>query len=344
MFNEDLKLNKEYCSKFGQPESGKLESKSMRAGFGEGLLQAGTADKRVVALCADLVDSVQISPFRKKFPERFVEVGVAEQNLVTVASGMAAMGKIPFAASYAIFSPGRNWEQIRTTICYNDLPVKIIGSHVGVSVGPDGGSHQALEDIALMRVLPRMSVLSPCDYDQARKAASAMARTGSPVYMRLARDPLPTITTAETPFEIGKAQLIWESSPEKIKKNKLDAAIIATGSLLHRSILAALRLKKEGKHVAVLNVHTIKPLDESAIVEIASRAGSLVTVEEHQIAGGLGSAVAECLARHISVPIEFVGVKDQFGQSGKSDELLDFYGLSDHDIYKAVQRAILRKK
>ncbi len=340
MLNPELKLNQSILDP-------KVEKKSMRAGFGEGLLRAGQEDKNIVALCADLTDSLNMTSFKAKFPERFFEIGVAEQNLVTVASGMASMGKIPFAGSYAIFSPGRNWEQIRTTICYNDVPVKIIGSHVGVSVGPDGGSHQALEDMALMRILPRMVVVSPCDAIQAKKAAEAIAKNGSPSYMRLTRDPVPLLTTDNTPFELGKAQIMYLPEIHSAKKGstakEYDATIIATGSLLHNSIMVAAKLSIEGKRVAVVNIHTIKPLDESAIISMAQRSGALVTVEEHQISGGLGSAVAECTARIFPVHIEFVGVKDSFGQSGTSGELIKLYGLDEASIYKAVHRAILRK-
>lgn len=325
----------------------------MRKGFGEGLVKAAEADKRVVGLCADLTESVQMEPFKKKFPERFIEVGVAEQNLVTVASGMAAMGKIPFVGSYAVFSPGRNWEQIRTTICYNDRPVKIIGSHVGVSVGPDGGSHQALEDIALMRVLPRMTVISPCDAIEARKATIAAAKTSDPTYIRLNRNSTPIITTEEMPFEIGKAQVVFKSeilnsrqiqnSNPKIPNFQFDVGIIATGSLLFKALKTAKKLTEEGKGVIVMNMATIKPLDEHAVIQLAHETRGIVTVEEHLIAGGMGSAVAECLASHFPTPIEFVGVKDKFGQSGTPDELLEHYGLGEKDIYAAVQRVMLRK-
>src|SRR3989338_8292617 len=340
-----------------------VEQVSTRKGFGEGLIKAAEADKRIVGLCADLTESTQMEPFKKKFLERFIEIGVAEQNLVTVASGMAAMGKIPFVGSYAIFSPGRNWEKIRTTICYNNQQVKIIGSHVGVSVGPDGGSHQALEDIALMRVLPRMVVISPCDAIEARKATIAAAKKDSPTYIRLTRNPTSIITTEETPFEIGKAQIVFKSevrgtksdplrrsfseartnSKSKNPNSQFDVGIIATGALLYRALKVAKKLETEGKNVIVMNLATIKPLDEHAIIKIAHETRALVTVEEHQIRGGMGSAVAECLAAHFPVPIEFIGVKDQFGQSGQPDELLEYYGLSEEDIYAAVQRVVLRK-
>jgi transketolase len=277
--------------------------------------------------------------FKKKFPERFVEIGVAEQNLVTVASGMAAMGKIPFCSSYAMFSPGRSWEQIRTTVCYNDRPVKIVGSHAGVSVGPDGGTHQAIEDIAIMRILPRMVVLSPCDSIEAKKATLASAKNGTPVYIRLAREKTPVMTTEDTPFEIGKAQVFF--APEKMKA---DVGIVATGALVHKALEAAKWLSNEGVRVKVLNFATIKPLDEKALVDLAHEAGAIVTVEEHQVAGGFGSAVSECLARKAPVPIEFIGVQDKFGQSGTPEELIEHYGMGTQHIKTAVKKVLLRKK
>jgi transketolase len=267
--------------------------------------------------------------FKERFPRRFVEIGVAEQNLATVASGMAAMGKIPFISSYAMFSPGRNWEQIRTTICYNNRPVKIAGSHAGVSVGPDGGTHQAIEDIAITRVIPRMVVVSPCDAVEAKKATVAAAKTGTPVYLRLAREKTPVMTTPETPFEIGKAQTFWTSEKPKV-------GIIATGALLYKALLAAKKLENEIE-VEILNLSTIKPLDEKAIIALAKKAGKIVTVEEHQIAGGMGSAVAECLAQKYPVPIEFIGVRDQFGQSGIPEELIEHYGMGKDAIIEAVR-------
>lgn len=313
-----------------------LEQNPIRKGYGEGLLAAGEADKNVVALCADLTESTQTHLFAKKFPERFVEIGVAEQNLASVASGMAAMGKIPFITSYAMFSPGRNWEQIRTTVCYNDRPVKIVGSHAGISVGPDGGTHQAIEDLAITRVIPRMVVISPCDSVEAKKATIAAAKTGTPVYLRLGREKTPVMTTEDTPFEIGKAELFFETE-------KPDVVIIGTGALVHKALVVAQELGKSGTNVNVLNLSTIKPLDEKSIVEQAKKAGAVVTVEEHQIRGGLGSAVAECLAKHNPVPIEFVGVDDQFGQSGTPAELIEHYGMGVEAIKKAVKRVVGRK-
>ncbi len=311
----------------------------IRRGFGEGLLAAGEADDRVVGLCADLTESTQMHLFREKFPRRFIEIGVAEQNLVTVASGMASMGKIPFVSSYAMFSPGRNWEQIRTTIAYNDVPVKIIGSHAGVSVGPDGGTHQALEDIALMRVLPNMTVISPCDSIEARKATEAAAQTKAPTYIRLIREKTPVITTEKTPFEIGVARVYFEPIT-----GKPDVAIIATGALVYRALLAAKELEKEKIGVIVVNLSTIKPLDEETILRVAKSAGAIVTVEEHQIAGGMGGAVAELLAAKLPVPIEFIGIRDKFGQSGRPEELLEHYGMGISHIKAAVLKVLKRKE
>ncbi len=313
-----------------------VEQIPIRKGYGEGLLAAAELDERIVALSADLTESTQTLPFKNKFPERFVQIGVAEQNLASVASGMAAMGKIPFITSYAMFSPGRNWEQIRTTICYNDRPVKIAGSHAGISVGPDGGTHQAVEDIAITRVIPKMVVISPCDSIEAKKATMAAAKTDTPVYIRLAREKTPVITTLETPFEIGKAEVFHDTE-------KPEAVIIATGALVHKALVVAHDLGKEGIAVNVVNVHTIKPLDEQTIIDQAKISGAVVTVEEHQIHGGMGSAVAECLAQHAPVPVEFVGVRDEFGQSGKPEELIEHYGMGVNAIHEAVKKVIGRK-
>lgn len=332
MLNPSLQLNPKLFDK-------DVEIQPIRKGFGEGLLVAAEADNRVVGLCADLTESTYMHLFKEKFPERFIEMGVAEQNLVTVASGMAAMGKIPFVTSYAIFSPGRNWEQIRTTIAYNNRPVKIAGSHAGVSVGPDGGTHQALEDIALMRVIPRMVVLSPCDMIEARKATIAAARTETPVYIRLARESTPVITTQETPFEMGKANLFF--TPENGQQPSV--GIIATGSLVHEALKAARELESRGTQVSVLNLSTIKPLDEEAVVALARSARAIVTVEEHQRMGGMGSAVAECLSQKQPVPIEFVAIDDQFGQSGTPAELIAHYELSAPYIIEASRKVLKRK-
>lgn len=315
-----------------------VEQVPIRKGFGEGLLAAGEKDAKIVALCADLTESTQMYMFKEKFPERFVEIGVAEQNLASVASGMAAMGKLPVISSYAMFSPGRNWEQIRTTICYNDRKVIIAGSHAGISVGPDGGTHQAVEDIAITRVIPNMTVVSPCDAIEAKKAMVALVGDfiKTPSYLRLAREKTPVITTEDTPFEIGKAQIFYESA-------KANVAIIATGALVHKALLAAKELEDSGIGSIVINLSTIKPLDEATIIEVAKKAGRVVTVEEHQVAGGMGSAVAECLAQNFPVPIEFVGVKNKFGQSGKPEELIEHYGMGTSHIKKAVEKVLARK-
>lgn len=315
-----------------------IEQAPIRNGFGTGLVEAGTKDTRIVGLCADLTESTRMEEFAKKFPERFIEMGIAEQNLASVASGMAAMGKIPFISSYAAFSPGRNWEQIRTTICYNDVPVKIAGSHAGISVGPDGGTHQALEDIALMRVMPNMDVIVPCDSIEAHKATVAIAQTNRPSYIRLAREKSPVITTLASPFEIGKAQIVFRSEGDT-----MDVGIIACGVMVHKAILAARELEDQGIKVTVLNMSTIKPLDTKAIDILVQEARGLVTVEEHQIAGGLGSAVAEYVAAHTPVPIEFVGMQDRFGQSGKPEELLNFYNINQNGIEEAVYKLVSRK-
>ena len=332
MLNPDLNLNKKIFDS-------DVELQPIRKGFGEGLLKAAELDKKVVGLCADLTESTYMLAFKQKYPERFIEIGVAEQNLASVASGVAAMGKIPFITSYAMFSPGRNWEQIRTTIAYNNRPVKIAGSHAGISVGPDGGTHQAIEDIAITRVIPRMVVISPCDSIQAKKATMAAAKTNDPTYIRLAREKTAVMTTDNTPFEIGKAYVVFESKDKK----KADVAIIATGALLFKALKVAHRLESEGKSAIVVNVATIKPLDEHTIVSVAHQAKAVVTVEEHQIRGGMGSAVAECLAAHFPVPMEFIGVNDQFGQSGTPDELIELYGMGEKHIYDTVHRAMLRK-
>ena len=306
-----------------------------RDGYGKGVVEAGEKDARVVVLCADLAESTRSHWFKEKFPARYVELGVAEQNLATIGAGLANYGKIPFISSYAVFSPGRNNEQIRTTIAINNVPVKIVGAHAGVSVGPDGATHQALEDIALMRVLPNMTVIVPADAEEARKATYAAAFTGTPVYLRLAREKTPVFTTADSPFEIGKANVLWETKDPEV-------AIIACGPLVHNALLAAKALESEIRTV-VINSHTVKPLDRDTILRSAKETGAVVTVEEHQIAGGMGSAVAELLAQEFPVPIEFVGVHDQFGQSGEPDELIEHYGMGVASIKKAIQKVLARK-
>lgn len=312
------------------------ETAPTRQGFGEGLVEAGEKDPKIVALSADLTESTKMDLFEKKFPERFVQVGVAEQNLVTVASGMAAYGKIPFVTSYAAFSPGRNWEQIRTTIALNDVPVKVVGSHAGLLTGPDGATHQMLEDIALMRVMPNMMVFSPCDADEARKVTLAAATSGKPAYIRVEREKMPRMTTKATPFAIGKANVMWQTEKPVV-------AIFATGSLLYNALKAARDLEKEGIQVTVTNIHTIKPIDNDAIVREAQRAGAVVTVEEHQIYGGLGSAIAEVLGKAAPTPMEFVAVQDKYGQSGTATQLIEHYGLGVSHIIAATKKVIPRK-
>lgn len=300
---------------------------STRKGFGKGLLEAGRRDENVVAACADLTESTQMSLFAKEFPDRFVEIGVAEQNLVTVGSGMAAMGKIPFVSSYAAFSPGRNWEQIRTTICLNDRPVKVIGSHAGLSVGPDGATHQMLEDIAIMRVLPNMVVISPVDSHEAVRATIAIAADNRPAYMRLAREATPIVTTNKTPFEIGKAYVYTEGS---------DITVVSTGVMTYQAMVASEKLFKDGIDLEVIHCPTIKPLDAALILKSAQKTGRVITVEEGQINGGLGGAVAELLSEEHPTHLKRIGMRDRFGESGTPDELMAHFGLTAKHIMMAA--------
>lgn len=308
--------------------TGELKSEPIRKGFGLGLLEAGKRWKDVVAACADLTESTQMHLFKEAFPERFVEVGVAEQNLVTVGSGLAAMGKIPFVSSYAAFSPGRNWEQIRTTICLNDRPVKVIGSHAGVSVGPDGATHQMLEDLALMRALPNMVVIAPCDSQEAYKATLAMATDSRPNYMRLAREATPVFTTEKTPFEIGQAQVFWPGE---------DVTLIATGTMTYQAMEAADLLADHKIKAEVVHVATIKPLDGKTILASAAKTGHVISIEEAQINGGLGGAVAELLSENLPTPMIRMGMRDRFGESGKPEELLKHFGLTAEHIATAAR-------
>lgn len=300
-----------------------VPTEPIRKGFGRGLKQAGDEDMRVVALCADLTESTQMHYFKGAHPERFVEMGVAEQNLVTVASGMAAMGKIPFASSYAAFSPGRNWEQIRTTVCLNDRPVKIVGSHAGISVGADGATHQMLEDIALMRSLPNMIVIAPGDSVEAEKATLAIAKNDKPSYIRLAREATPVFTTPLTPFEVGKAYVVREGH---------DLTLLATGTMTYQCLLAGAVLQNEGISAEVVHVPTIKPLDTETILNSLRKTGRGITVEEGQIAAGFGSAVAELLSEQLPTPLKRIGMQDRFGESGKPTELLAHFGLDANGI------------
>lgn len=314
--------------------TGELVMEPNRKGFGRGLLAAGKLNVNVVAACADLTESTQISLFRDEFPERFIEIGVAEQNLVTVGAGLAAIGKIPFVASYAAFSPGRNWEQIRTTICLNDRPVKIVGAHTGLYTGKDGATHQMLEDIALMRVLPNMVVMAPCDSIEAEKMTLAMAADPRPNYMRLAREALPTITTSKTPFEIGTAYVYEKGS---------DVTIISTGTMTYQALLAAEKLYKEGIEAEVVHVPTIKPLDTDTVLKSVRKTGCVVTIEEAQINGGLGGAIAELLGEECPVPLKRIGMQDHFGESGDPAELFTHFGLDAKHIAMAAHLVIERK-
>lgn len=307
------------------------ELEPIRKGYGRGLLEAGKRWDNVVGLVADLTESTQMNLFAEAFPERFVEVGVAEQNLVTVGAGMAAMGKIPFVSSYAAFSPGRNWEQIRTTICLNDRPVKIVGSHAGVSVGPDGATHQMLEDLALMRALPNMVVIAPGDSEEAEKATIAMATDKRPNYMRLAREATPIITTDQTPFEIGKAYVYHEGA---------DVSLIATGTMTYQALEAAKILDKDGISAEVVHVPTVKPLDETTISHSVAKTRHVVTAEEAQINGGLGGAIAELLGEKLPTQMVRIGMKDRFGESGKPEELLHHFGLTSAHIATAAHQLL----
>lgn len=305
----------------------------IRAGFGRGLKRAGEKDEKVVALCADLSESTQMSLFRDAFPDRFIEVGVAEQNLVTVASGLARAGKIPFTSSYAAFSPGRNWEQIRTTVCLNDQPVKVIGSHAGVSVGPDGATHQMLEDIALMRVLPKMVVIAPGDSVEAEKATLAIAFNNRPSYLRLAREKTPVFSTPDSPFEIGRAYVLREGG---------DVSLLGTGTMTYQLLRAADILSEQGIDAEVVHVPTIKPLDEATILSSVEKTGRVVTAEEAQVIGGFGSAVAELLSEKLPAPLKRVGMRDRFGESGSPNELLAHFGLDGAAIARSASEFIER--
>lgn len=308
-----------------------VKQEPTRSGFGRGLVTAGERDKNVVALCADLTESTKMDGFAKAFPERFIEVGVAEQNLVTVASGMALTGKIPFLASYATFSPGRNWEQIRTSVCLNEANVKIVGAHAGVSVGPDGATHQMLEDIALMRVLPNMTVVVPCDSVEAEKATLAIAAHKGGAYIRLGREKSPVITTADTPFKLGKIQVFREGG---------DITIVACGSMVFQALFAAEELSKKGIEAEVINCPVIKPLDTVGLLVSIRKTNRVITIEEGQIAGGLGGAVAELAAEHFPVPVSRLGMRDRFGESGKPAELLEHFGLTAPHIVKRAKELI----
>lgn len=329
MLNKNAKLSEKIFTD-------KVEMKPTRDGLGLGTIEAGKKDERVVVLSADLAESVRAEWFQKEFPDRYIEIGVAEQNLATVGAGLANYGKIPFITSYAAFSPGRNWEQIRTTIALNNVPAKVCGMHAGVQTGPDGATHQMLEDIAIMRAMPNMIVVVPADAEEGRKATFGAAFNGKPTYLRFGREKMAVMTTADTPFEIGKAYYLWKSE-------KPDVGIIGCGPLLYEALLAAKQLEKEGIRVSVLNSHTVKPLDEESVLSLAKEAGAIVTVEEHQTIGGLGGAVAEFLAKTHPAPIEFIGMQDEFGQTGTAAELIKHYKLDASAIAEAVKKVKNRK-
>ncbi len=307
--------------------SKEVEVEPIRAGFGRGLKLAGEKNENVVALCADLTESTQMHLFREAFPKRFIEIGIAEQNLVTVAAGLARAGKIPFTSSYAAFSPGRNWEQIRTTATLNNQPVKVVGSHAGVSVGPDGATHQMLEDIALMRVLPNMVVVAPGDSLEAEKATLALAENGKPSYLRLAREKTPIFSTADAPFEIGKAYVLKEGT---------DVSLLGTGTMTYHLLAAAKLLEGQGINAEVVHVPTIKPLDTETILASAKKTGRIVTAEEAQAAGGFGSAVTEFISSTLPMPVKRIGIQDRFGESGIPNELMEYFGLSGDKIAETV--------
>ena len=310
------------------------EKKDTRSGFGAGLAALGKSNPNVVALCADLTGSLKMNAFRDAHPDRFFQVGIAEANMMGLAAGMTIGGKIPFTGTFANFSTGRVYDQIRQSIAYSGKNVKICASHAGLTLGEDGATHQILEDIGMMQMLPHMTVINPCDYNQTMAATIAIAEHDGPVYLRFGRPSVPVFTAADQKFEIGKAWLIDEGT---------DVTIIATGHLVWEAIEAAHALEEKGISAEVINIHTIKPLDEEAIIKSARKTGCVVTAEEHQIIGGLGSVVSQCLAQNCPTPIEFVGVNDSFGESGKPADLMQKYGLNAENIILAAERAIAKK-
>ena len=325
---KEAKLKKNYLDK-------DVEMISRREGFGQGLVELGEKNEQIVVLCADLTDSTKTSPFRERFPERFIQVGIAEQNMANIAVGLSLQGKIPFLATYAVFSPGRNWDQIRISGCYNRANVKYAGAHSGLSVGPDGATHQALEDIALTRVLPRMTVLVPCDAEETRKVTHAAADINGPVYFRYARAATAAFTTAQTPFKIGRAQVFRDGD---------DVAIIGAGPIVHTALVVADRLVEKNISCRVINSPSIKPLDGETIERAARECKALVTCEEHQVTGGLGGAIAEYTSKTFPVPINFIGMQDSFGESGQPNELLKKYKMDAEAIEAAVLAVVKRKR
>jgi len=309
--------------------------KATRFGLGEGLLEMAETNPNVVVLDADLSKSTTTNIFARKYPERFFNIGIAEQNLMGVAGGLSLVGKIPYLATYGAFAVGRTFDQTRVSVAYGNLNVKINAMHGGISVGPDGATHQMMEDFALARVLPGMKLIAPCDYEEAKKAVRAVAEFWGPVVLRYGREAVPILTTKETPFQIGRAETYVEGT---------DLTIIACGVMVYLSLLAAQALEKEGVHARVINCHTIKPIDKEAILRAAQETGAIVTAEEHQVMAGFGSAVAEVVVQDHPVPMEFVGMKDRFGESGKPWELLKAFGMMDTDIVAAAHRVLERKK
>ncbi len=328
MLNKSLKLNKDIFDRV------KLKKIATRDGYGEGLIELGEKNRDVVVLTGDLAESTRCEEFEEKFPERFFEVGVAEQNMMSIAAGLALSGKIPFVSSFGVFCPGRCWDQLRISVAYSEANVKFVGAHAGITVGPDGASHQALEDIASVRCIPNITVVVPCDAIETKKAVIAAVNVKGPVYLRFGRPKTSVFTSDKTPFEIGRAQVYREGK---------DVVVIGCGPLLHEALLAANDLEKEGIDVSVINNHTIKPIDEKMLVDVAKRCGAVVTVEDHQIMGGMGSAVSEVLAVNFPVPIEMVGVSDKFGESGQPNELLKKYMMTKEDIIMAIKKVIKRK-
>jgi len=327
MINHHLKLN----PKLGDED---IEQKATRDGYGDALLELGEWDERIMVLTGDLAESTRVLEFAKKFPDRFVECGVAEQNMMGVAAGLALAGKVPFVSSYAVFSPGRSWDQLRVSVAYSQANVKIAGAHTGISVGPDGATHQALEDIAITRVLPNLTVVVPCDYWETKKAALALGETVGPAYFRFGREKTPIMTSKETLFQVGKAEIFKEGT---------QVALIGSGPVLYNGLMAALELEAEGVSVLVINNHTIKPIDIETIVWAAKLTGAVVTLEEHQVMGGCGSAVAEVLAQHYPVPMEMVGMQNTFGESGSPEELIKKYGMDKDSIKLAIKKVLARK-
>jgi transketolase len=309
------------------------EMKDTRSGFGDGLLEAGKRNENVVALCADLTGSLKMNAFKDAFPDRFIQAGIAEANMMGVAAGLTIGGKIPFTGTFANFSTGRVYDQIRQSIAYSNKNVKIAASHAGLTLGEDGATHQILEDIGLMKMLPGMVVINPCDYEQTKAATIAIAEYEGPVYLRFGRPKWPVFTPKNQKFEIGKAVTFQEGN---------DVTIIATGHCVWESLKAAEDLEAEGLSVEVINIHTIKPLDNEAILKSAAKTGRVVTAEEHQMNGGLGDAVAQLLSRNNPTPMEFVAVDDSFGESGKPEELFEKYGLGKSSIVEAVKRVMKR--